>query len=120
MTFTIRRIEPEKLNPDYSNLGDIIIPELQKYLTGPNRAEIRVKLEEMSLRTAQKGYGITADTVPKPYTQSGLECQTMALINGINSVGASSVLQGRNIDALVENVRSRAVAEGHSAYAMVG
>lgn|SRR3989338_244973 len=119
MTLQIRRIEPEKLNTDYSNLGDIILSELKKHLAGSNGNKIRAKLEEMTLAAGQRGHGVSADEIPTPYTQSGLECQTMALINGVNSVDGRKYLVGKDISSLVGKLRARAIQEGHSAYTMV-
>lgn len=61
------------------------------------------------LAAGQSGQGVALREIPEPITQRGLECQTMAIINGIRAVGEEKKLASISSDirGLVTQVRVR-------------
>lgn len=83
--FRMRRIEEPALAPDFSNLGTINLPMFKQALAGPTGVEVRKQAIGALRMHQQTGTGVTVEKLPTPLHQSGLECQTMALLNGIQA-----------------------------------
>jgi hypothetical protein len=84
--FQVKKLAELPLRPDLSNLSEIRLPALKEALVGSDRGNIFNKLLESMVAEARKGFGIAEELIPNPLMQEELECQTLALINGIYAV----------------------------------
>lgn len=105
--FNIRRVETVDLKSDLSNLGDLPLIKFSQALQGPQRDEVLYHAIQAVTRAAETGLGVRANDLPTPLHQSALECQTMALLNGIQAwEGFERV---RDLTPRISEIRRRAV-----------
>jgi hypothetical protein len=72
---------------NFSNLDAISGPVFRHALAGINGTEVRRETVTALMQLQQTGTGINSNLLPPPLLQSDLECQTMALLNGIQAWG---------------------------------
>jgi hypothetical protein len=108
MGLFFREIRSPDLLSDLSNLSEIDLASLLRELKGPRQREILAKLLQELLAVARAGKGVQYAEIPPPFKQVGLECQTMALINGLVAIGEGNHLSAISSDIrkLVESIRT--------------
>lgn len=106
-----KRVATSDLKPDLSNLGDITLAKLREALQGSQSEQIIQRAIEELQEIARQGTGVVAKLPSSPLHQSGLECQTMALLNGIQTwEGFDRV---RDLIPQIPEIRGRAMAARH-------
>lgn len=83
--FKISRVATPDLAPDFSNLDVIPQVKFRQALQGPRAEEIVKRTIAALQQVATQGTGVDPEALPAPLRQTGLECQTMALLNGIQA-----------------------------------
>jgi hypothetical protein len=73
------------LKPDLSNLAEIDLATFKDALAGPQREAIIRRTIDFLRGISERGTGIDIDRLRQPLTQSGPECQTMAILNGMQA-----------------------------------
>ncbi|MDO8527851.1 MAG: hypothetical protein Q7T03_09215 [Deltaproteobacteria bacterium] len=83
--FTIRR----SVSAVQKNLEDLSVAELRPLLNGPQGMELRRRLMEEMLLSAQSGFGVDVSSLPPVLHQRGFSCAYYAILNGMRAVGLS-------------------------------
>lgn len=106
---TFKAVAEEDLKPDLSNLDSISSNMLAQALQGRQREIILQRVNDALLLVAAQGTGVIVESLPQALRQLELECQTMALLNGIQAwEGRARVA---NLIPQIPEIRSMAMAK---------
>lgn len=99
-----------------ANLDEATMSATREAINGNQAGVVRETLLEKMLTAARNGVGgIDPTKSPRPLSQSGLECQTMALLNGIQEFAGVERVQSLNANDL----RLVAQIKGRDPYSMI-
>lgn len=102
---SLKRLAEEPLRPDLSNIERISYAVAGAELLGARSSVVREALISKMVEIGNAGHGVNPDRLPPPLSQSGPNCQTFALLNGIQAVAGSAALG--NLPSEVEDLRRR-------------
>ncbi len=106
MKLSIRPVSDPQLSADLSNLDLIRLPAVKKELSGERAQLVRASLIQQMLDVVGHG-GVDRNNLPTPIIQSGFQCQTCALLNGIQAVASHEKIT--TLAQQIDQLRDRAV-----------
>lgn len=110
----LKRVPATQLADDLSNLEEIRLTKLREALNSPRQEEIVIKIMQDMLIAGQSGQGVRFDEIPAPLVQSGLECQIMAILNGMRAIGKENLITELFLDVrtAISQIRRKVQADG--------
>lgn len=114
--FKISRVDRPTLRSDLSNIAEVATVDLRQAIVLDGGQAVRQRLVSDMVQAFNQGNGIDATTLPEPLVQLGLECQTMALLNGTQAWRGKDTV--RPFVARIPDIRRKALA--HSGFSLDG
>jgi hypothetical protein len=108
---TLRREASIPLKADFSNLDTVNLVAFRQALKSSRKDQVLAESLSALRQIAGKGTGVTPETLPSALAQSGPECQTYALLNGIQAWEGKGRVQ--DVIPRIPEIRQRSVAASH-------